>query len=607
MIARHSKRTAAEAIIGLYSLALVTFVGAALYLLKDFLIPITLAILLTFLLWPLVARLERWTGRLLAVLAAVALIFAGAGAAGWVITRQMVDLAAQLPNYKANIDAKIQSLRVPATGVWGRFSQTMEELRQELAKIGDPSKSASAETNGHQALPVQIVQEPQPIPVQIVEACLSQLQDAATTAGLVVVLLIFMLLKREDLRNRFLRLVGQGHISTAARAIQDASRRISHYLLMQLLVNTAYGVAVAIGLHLIGLPNAFLWGALAGALRFIPYAGPLIGAALPILLSLAVARGWLPPLLTAGLFAALEGLINSFVEPWLYGSRTGVSAVALIMAAIFWTWLWGPVGLLLATPLTVCLVVLGRHIPRLQFLSILLSDEEALNAGEECYQRLLSGGLAEMDEDAHERSAGDSLASFYDTALLPALALAEADYQRGALDEEERTNVLQAVEDITSNGEGGLPAAATRNAAERAPEILCIPAHSERDRLACEMLAQLLKERGISTSILPPKTNLRETLAEIERQRPVWACISVTPPSTAIRALYWCGKLRKHAPHLRLVAGLWGASDHGEIGAHRLRAAGADYVAASLGDAVGAIAKNRMPADAGKEIRLAAA
>ena len=226
-------------------------------------------------------------------------------------------------------------------------------------------------------------------PLQLLQVILSPLLGPLGTAGLVILLVIFMLLKREDLRSRLIRLIGQGRISATTRAMEDAGQRVSRYLLMQFLVNVTFGIAVAVGLFFIGMPNAILWGAFATVLRFIPYIGPWIAAAFPIILSLAVSPTWMMPLLTLGIFVSLELICSNVVEPWLYGSSTGVSSIALIVAAVFWTWLWGPIGLLLSTPLTVCLVVIGRHVPRLAFFSILLSDEQALTPAEECYHRLL--------------------------------------------------------------------------------------------------------------------------------------------------------------------------------------------------------------------------
>ena len=402
-----SKTAATDALVGLWAVALTSFVIATLYFARDFLIPLALAALLTFLLSPLVARIERWLGRIAAVLLVGAMIFAATGATGWVLTRQLVDLATRLPDYKENIQTKLRSIKVPTGGVFTRFSETVEELKKDLpgaeaptqtvVRAAEKPKTAVLVPNAEPAAAsVQVVETSKVNPMGLVQYLIAPLLGPLGKAALVVLLVIFMLLRREDLRRRLIRLIGKGRISAATHAMDDAGARVFRYLLMQLVVNVSYGIPVAIGLYFIGVPNAVLWGACATVLRFIPYIGPWIAAAIPVALSLAVSPSWMMPLLTIGLFVVLELLSNNVMEPWLYGSSTGVTPIALIVAAVFWTWLWGPVGLILSTPLTVCLVVMGRHVPRLSFLSVLLSDEEALTPAEDCYHRLLTVG--EQDE-----------------------------------------------------------------------------------------------------------------------------------------------------------------------------------------------------------------
>ena len=257
-----------------------------------------------------------------------------------------------------------------------------------------------------------------------------------------------MLLRREDLRRRLIRLIGKGRISAATHAMDDAGARVFRYLLMQLVVNVSYGIPVAIGLYFIGVPNAVLWGACATVLRFIPYIGPWIAAAIPVALSLAVSPSWTMPLLTIGLFVVLELLSNNVMEPWLYGSSTGVTPIALIVAAVFWTWLWGPVGLILSTPLTVCLVVMGRHVPRLSFLSVLLSDEEALTPAEDCYHRLLTVGEQDELEFVEAYLKANSLTALYDSVFIPVIIATETDHRLELLDDEQRLLIEQSLRDI---------------------------------------------------------------------------------------------------------------------------------------------------------------
>jgi predicted PurR-regulated permease PerM len=380
-----TKITAAEALVGMWNVLLTAFVIATLYFARDLLIPLALAALLTFLLAPLVRRLERWMGRIGAVLLVVATIFSMIGMAGWVLTRQLVDLATRLPDYKVNIETKIHSFQLPSGGAFKRLSETVEELKKDLSgsdaptvsqASGKPTTAVAVPARASPTLPVQVVETSKANPLQLLQVIISPLLGPLGTIGLVILLVIFMLLKREDLRSRLIRLIGQGRISDTTRALDDAGRRVSRYLLMQLLVNVTYGIAVAIGISFLGVPNAILWGAFATLLRFIPYIGPWIAAAFPIILSLAVSPSWMTPLLTLGLFVVLELISSNVAEPWLYGSSTGVSSFALIVAAVFWTWLWGPIGLLLATPLTVC-PSSWDDTPTVGLLSA-LSDEEAL-------------------------------------------------------------------------------------------------------------------------------------------------------------------------------------------------------------------------------------
>jgi len=419
----------------------------------------------------------------------------------------------------------------------------------------------------------------------------------------VLLLVIFMLLKREDLRSRLIRLIGQGRISATTRAMDDASARVTRYLLMQLVVNVTYGIPVAIGLYFIGVPNAVLWGACALVLRFIPYVGPWIGAVIPIALSLAVSPGWIMPLLTVGLFVVLELLSNNVMEPWLYGSSTGVSPIALILAAVFWTWLWGPVGLVLATPMTVCLVVMGRHIPRLSFLSVVLSDEEALTPAEECYYRLLTIGEQDEMEVVEGYLKANSLAALYDSVLIPVITAVESDHRRELLDDGQRALVEDGLRDIVEDlgarapvrpGADGDKALAAPTPA-RTRRIYCLPARADRDELAGTMLAQLLQEQGFEVQSAPARLSVGELIGLVEKAGVDAICISVVAPSTVLHARYLCLKLRALFPKQKIVVGLWGATENVADATRRVRDSGADEVVTTLADAVLQLAKLAPP------------
>jgi predicted PurR-regulated permease PerM len=608
------KTAATDALVGLWAVALTSFVIATLYFARDFLIPLALAALLTFLLSPLVARIERWLGRIAAVLLVGAMIFMATGAAGWVLTRQLVDLATKLPDYKENIQTKLRSIKVPTGGVFTKFSETVEELKRDLpgreastqtvVPAAEKPKTAVLPPSGAPAASVQVVETSKVNPMVLVQYLIAPLLGPLGKAALVVLLVIFMLLRREDLRRRLIRLIGKGRISASTHAMDDAGARVFRYLFMQLVVNVSYGIPVAIGLYFIGVPNAVLWGACATVLRFIPYIGPWIAAAIPVALSLAVSPSWMMPLLTIGLFVLLELLSNNVMEPWLYGSSTGVTPIALIVAAVFWTWLWGPVGLILSTPLTVCLVVMGRHVPRLSFLSVLLSDEEALTPAEDCYHRLLTVGEQDELEFVEAYLKANSLTALYDSVFIPVIIATETDHRLELLDDEQRLLIEQSLRDIIEDL-GTFPQVKSKIDAHKAvaedtpspgpaPQfrVYCVPARADRDELAGAMLTQLLQQQGFAAQNAPGKLAAGELLDLVEKSGVDAACISVVSPSTVIQARYLCVKLRERLPQLKIVIGLWGTTQGVTDAARRLRDSGADEVVTTLEDAVVQLAKH---------------
>ena len=598
-----SSAASAKALVGIWTVSLTAFIVATLYLARDLLIPLALAALLTFLLAPLVTRLERWLGRIGAVLLVVTLILAATAVGGWVLTRQLFDLATNLPDYKENIQTKLRSFKVPTGGRFTKFSETVEELKKDLPGAtapditqvpGKPETTILTEPSTKPAAPVQVIETSKANPFQLVQVIIAPVLGPLGTAALVLLLVIFMLLKREDLRSRLIRLIGQGRISATTRAMDDAGTRVRRYLLMQLVLNVTYGTLVAIGLYFIGVPNAVLWGACATVLRFIPYVGPWIGAVIPITLSLAVSPGWIMPLLTLGLFVVLELLSNNVMEPWLYGSSTGVSPIALILAAVGWTWLWGPVGLVLATPMTVCLVVMGRHIPRLSFLSVVLSDEEALTPAEDCYYRLLTVGEQDEMELVEAYLKANSLTALYDSVLIPVITAVEIDHRLELLDDGQHALVEQSLRDIVEDL-GARPPVPSRIDADGAVgahtlatacRVYCLPARADRDELAGAMLVQLLQQQGFEAQSAPTKLSVDELIGLVEKAGVDAVCISVVAPSTVLHARYLCLKLRALLPKQRIVVGLWGATENVTDAVRRVRDSGADEVVTTLGDAV---------------------
>ena len=608
MRTRPSSLAPSAALSGIWGLLLLAFVVVALYFGRSVFVPIALATLITFLLSRLVTRLERWIGRIAAVLVTVIAMFTIFAAASWVIGKQVIDLADKLPDYQANIVAKIRSLRLPAGGPLARFSSSVHVLQKELvAPSPAPSLDRTRDDSSNRTplpvaspIPVKIIEGRSAIP-QLMQETLSAILSPLGTAALVLLLVIFMLLKREDLRGRLIRLVGQGRISTTTRAMEDAGRRVSRYLSTQFLVNICYGICVAFGLQFIGVPNAALWGVLAGVLRFIPYVGPWAGALLPVLLSFAISSSWFIPLMTIGLFIVLEVIVSNFVEPWVYGANTGVSPLALVISAVFWTWLWGPVGLVLSTPMTVCLAVIGRHVPRLEFLGILLSEDQALAPHEEFYHRLLSFSTDSAEEFANKYLETDSLTALYDNVLIPAIGAVEIDAHRGSLTAEQRTSALQRVHEIIDDFSGWEASRDDKDEQKSddltgvvppvGSRVLCIPAGAYRDELTGEMLAQLLRNQGFEAENLPARLKHEELIDRTLEVQPESICVSVLPPTSIAQARHLCSAIHERLGTVTILVGVWSARFDAEKLRERLRAAHVNDVAVSLADAVQRVCK----------------
>lgn len=578
---------------------------AALSLAQDVLIPLALAMLFSFLLAPLVKWLERrHLPRVLAVLVVVSVAAGGIGALGYVVVRQAVDLTANLPQYQDNIVARVRALRGGGEGGLGKMAENIQNLQKEIKEVSEEAEPP--DPGEEKPVKVAVVAEPAS-PLDWIAGTLGPLLVPLTTGGIVLILVIFMLLSREDLRDRMIHLLGRGDLNLTTQALQDASSRISRYLLMQLVVNATYGIPVAIGLYFIGVPNAVLWGLLATVLRFIPYVGPIVGAAMPIAVSLAVFQDWTHPGLVVGLFIVLEVWSNNVMEPWLYGSSTGMSSLAVLVAAVFWTWLWGPIGLLLATPLTACLVAFGKHVPQLEFLSVLFGDQPVLEPTERFYQRLLANdqedaaGLAEKSFDT-----SGSLVATYDALLVPALQMAEQDHLQGRLDEDRRRTIFDGVRaiaellaehaELAAAGASALPATGAQG--EALPEahgvpVLCLPARDEADEIVGAMLALVLNAQGFEAEAVTVHALVSERIERVAEKGAHAVCISALPPSATVHARYLCKRLRSRYRDLRLFVGLW----HSAIGAARGReriACGSDVaVVTTLTDAVQEMLRSR--------------
>ena len=608
MAISRNKASAADSLATISNILLSAFIIATLYFGRDLLVPLALAALLTFMLAPLVTRLQHRLGRVAAVLLVVAMIFAATAATGWVLTRQAVDLVNRLPDYKENIRTKLHSIQVPSGGPLAKVSETWEELKKDLpggTKEGIHPTPDAMRDAVPQAVPVEVVSGKDGR-LQFAQVILTPLLGPLGTAALVLLLLIFMLLQREDLRNRLIRLIGQGRISATTSAMDDAGARVSRYLLMLLVVNVTYGIAVAIGLYFIGVPNAILWGTLAAVLRFIPYVGPWIGAAFPILLSLAISPDWLVPLLTTGLFIVLELISSNVLEPWLYGSSTGVTPIAVIFAALVWTWLWGPVGLVLATPITVCLVVMGRHVPRLAFLSVILSDEEALTPAEDCYRRLHSVGEQDEMELVDTYLKTNPLSMLFDSVLIPVVAAAETDHRLGQLEPEQLAFVEQGLSDILDDLEVRFDAVSPATAPALVDNadfhVCCVPARAYRDQLAGDMLVQLLRQKGYKAHNASAKMAVEDLIDWIREAKADVVCVSAVAPTTTIHARYISSKLRASFPEMKIIVGLWGTPDKASHASDALRESGADDIVTTVAEATGRVTGHAPARVAAEEI-----
>ena len=587
---------------------MVTLFGtiAVLYFARAILIPLAFAVTLTFILSPVVALLERTRiGRVSSVVVTVLVVMALAGCVGWIIVVQLVDVAGELPRYRQNINAKMEALRIPTEGPLGLAANSLKEIGSELSSLGAPSPGPGLPERNRKQRTEPSTPEP-PLRVQIVPQSangfdyLRDLQPVLrplALTGLVLIFTVFMLIKRFDLRHRLLRLVGLGQINIMTQALDDTAQRVSRYLLMQILVNAAFGILFGFGLYLIGVPTPALWGVVAGILRIVPYVGTMIAATLPIALSLAAFTSWVPPLLVFLLFAGLEMVIANFVEPWLYGANTGISSLALLVSAIFWTILWGASGLILSTPLTVCVVVLGRYVPQLSFLHTLLGDEVALGPEAQVYQRLLAMDQSEAHAIVDRCLKEKSLVELYDSVLIPALSLAEQDRHKGAIDTAREEflflSINEMITELSEYQPAPHPAAAEDAAAPSGPadqtgaRILCLPANDRADEVTAAMLAQLLERAGHAALCLPvAHASLLEMLALLQTRPDDVICISSLPPYAFSSARAMCKLVRERFPKPKLVVGVWGFSGDTEKAKARFERAQPDRLLTSMAQAI---------------------
>jgi predicted PurR-regulated permease PerM len=559
-------------------MALLAGTVAVLYLARQVFIPLAIALTLAFLLAPLVAGLQKCRfGRVPAVIVVITLSGVAAGMLGWNLAGQLLNVLNDLPKYRENIHNKIEAFRSPQQGPLGKVTETVKDLKQELsspdaaANAPTPPKTTSrgATVSPDTVAKVQIVEAPANV-WQYLQDLASPLLAPAAQSTVVLIFTIVMLVKKEDLRNRLLRLAGVRQLNVMTEALDDAASRVSRYLFMQGLVNAVFGLVFGIGLYFVGVPNAALWGVLAATLRIVPYVGTMVAAAFPLVLSLAVFDTWMPPLLICALYAALELITANLIEPWLYGTHTGISPLAILVTTIFWAMLWGPAGLILSTPLTVCLVVVGRYVPQLSFLAILLGDQPVLGPEAQFYQRLLAMDQSEAREIADLFLKERPLIELYDSVLIPALALAEQDRHKGALDQAREEflflNIGEMIAEFrerdTDEEDDPEPARSTVRQSS-AGRVICLPVNDEADQLIGAMLAQVLEQMGYSVISFPAGTSLSE-ISPVELKPGDVILTSAVPPFAFVHSKNLYKQLRGRFPDVRIGVGIWGFSGDAE-------------------------------------------
>jgi predicted PurR-regulated permease PerM/methylmalonyl-CoA mutase cobalamin-binding subunit len=584
--------TSAPELKTLAGIAVGTLVIAALYFAQDVLIPITLAVMLSFVLSPVVNFLQRfrlWRAPavILTVLAALGLL----GLIGTLIGSQAASLTANAPQYAKTIEAKVE-------GVQGFALARMASITKQLGsgKPAATSRGAAPTLNSgavaappgpRRPVPVEVIQDstsPFTIAKTVVEPILGPLE----TTVIVLIVAIFVLMQKEDLRDRFIRVFGSSDLHRTTRALDDAGQRLSKYFLSQLAVNTCFGLVIGVGLWLIGVPSPAMWGVMAGLLRFVPYIGSFLAAVAPAALGAAVDPGWGMTLEVVALFAIVEPLTGYVVEPLLYGHSTGLSPVSVIVSAIFWTWLWGPIGLIMSTPLTLCLVVMGRHVKSLEFFDVLLGDRPALTPVESFYQRILANNPDEALAQAETLLTDRSLTDYYDGVVLEGLKLAVEDEARGTIDNTGATrmtrSMLSVIDDLQPSS-----APQIQNVSEI--KVICVAGHGAFDDAVTAMLAQLLGQRGIEARRIPNDAVSRETIAALNVEAVDVIAISyleVTGSPAKLR--YLVRRLRERAPAARIIVGLWPQGEAALSDAAIQRTLGADRYVGSLADAVEQIA-----------------
>jgi predicted PurR-regulated permease PerM len=571
----------------LINLAVAGLIVTALYFAREILVPVALAVLFSFVLAPFVIRQQSWrVPRALSVLVAVFVGFSIIFSLGGLMVSQANRLAEELPGYQQTLREKIQNLRGVAAGGSGTLERASKVLRELDSELHNPARGQVVDGLRRQPndkpIPVEI-RQPDPGTLTTLVAIIQPLIQPLTTTGIVIIFVIFILMQRQDLRNRFIRLAGSHDMQRTTAALDDAGQRLSRLFLNQIIVNASFGLLIGIGLQLIGVPSAPLWGLIAMILRFVPYVGTPISAVFPLILAAAVGSGWEMLLMTVALFATLQVFAAQVVEPQVYGRSSGLSPVAIVLSASFWTWLWGPIGLVLATPLTVCLVVVGRHVDRLQFLDVLLGNEPALTPPQLVYQRMLAGDPIEASQQAQTFLSDAALEDYYDTIMLDGLRLAEADARLGRLDRERMDRIVATVHEIVDDlashedrplvepeeaetsplarldTDPELPPTSVPERWQQPGAVLCLPGSGKLDEAAAVILAQILTRRALGATAETADALSMSRFFSLDLSSAAALCICyVGKPSDAM-IQYTVRRLSKKSMGGRIIIALLGS------------------------------------------------
>jgi predicted PurR-regulated permease PerM len=594
----------------LNGMLIAVIIVAALYLAREVLLPIALACILSFMLAPPVRMLQNHrVPRGLAVAAVALLAFFLIFMLGSIMAHQVSHLAKNLPRYESTISAKIERLQGFGTGgSLERAQQVLEDLSKQLG--AGQQKSAEEPIVEEKSAPIPVeVQEPKGALLHILSRLINPLLGPLATTAIIIVFVIFILLMREDLRDRLIRLAGATDIPHTTAALDDAARRLSRLFLAQLAINTSFGIFIGFGLFLIGIPSSFVWGVLAGVLRFIPFIGPILGLIFPVALAISVDPGWSMVLWTILLFLGLEVVTSQLIEPVIQGHSTGLSPIAVVVAATFWAWLWGPVGLVLAVPLTVILVVLGRHVDALEFFDVLLGDKPALSQAQGFYQRMLARDPVEAIEQAKSYIMTHSLAGYCDEVVRPGLMLAQRDAERGILEDEKKIHMRETVEslsadiahehwlarrethELTTLSAAKLPILTADQLApawRSAKPLLVIGTRTELDQAAAAMLATLVEMHGVPVRVERAEMLAACNIANLDLSGVALMCVSSVDVKTPAHIHFAARRLKSRAPHAKLLLGLWSAKDE-KTGIELGEAVGADHFAITFHQAAAII------------------